>query len=98
MGMKLSSFLKCDYQVNKVLCDALGVWEILDEAVRILLCTNTIGKGMNPSVLPSRADWWGICCKTVKKENSEFKPAVLCFTSLLFYTRIKDIWKANKVI
>ena len=47
--------------------------QILDETDCISQSTNSLGKGMNPIILPSatgRADW-------VLKENSEFKPVKL---------------------
>ena len=55
--------------------------QILDEAVCISLFTNTFGKSMNPSLLPSRyleqtelfsLQWW-----LFEKEISEIKPTAL---------------------
>ena len=72
-----------DVMVMVMEMDMANQVQILDKAVCLSYNANTLGKGMNPTILPQamgKLNFLTLIWQPVKeKENSEFKPVKLCY-------------------
>ena len=85
-GLKMSCLFVALYSMFEKQMESVIQVQILAEAVCLLLLSQILGKGMNPSVLPPAMDkylsilaYLTLLWKPVNKENSEQKPDVLLY-------------------